>query len=125
MARKKSPTLTEAELKLMEVLWAKGSATVSQVVEEVRDQQAPAYTTVMTCLRILEDKGYVRHTKQGRAFVYHPVIKKVEARQNAIRFLVSRFFDNSPELLVLNVLEHEKLNHEQLKQLEKMLEESR
>jgi predicted transcriptional regulator len=125
MARKKSPTLTEAELRVMEVIWAKGSATVNQVVSEVRDQQILAYTTVMTCLRILEEKGYVRHTKEGRAFVYHPVIAKVEARRNAVRFLVSRFFNDSPELLVLNILEHERIEPQELERLEKMIEESR
>jgi predicted transcriptional regulator len=124
VARKRSPTLTEAELKLMDVLWERGAATVGEVIEALPRRSAPAYSTVLTTLRILEQKGYVRHTKEGRAFIYHPVIDRRAARRRALKYVVSRFFNNSPELLVLNILEHEKIDAAELRRLKKMIEES-
>ncbi len=124
MARRRSPTLTDAELRLMDILWEKGASTVSDVVEALPRRLSLAYSTVLTTLRILERKGYVTHEKHGRAFVYHPVVGRKEASRKAVRHLLSRFFDNSPELLVLNVLENEEIDSAELKRLKKMVEES-
>ena len=124
MPRKTSPTLTDAELKLMEILWRKGPATVNEVVSALPDRPPVAYSTALTILRILERKGYVRHLRRGRAFVFEPAIGRGEVRQGAIRYILSRFFNDSPELLILNVLENEDLNREELQRLRKMLEES-
>ncbi len=124
MARRRSPTLTDAELRLMDILWEKGASTVSDVVEALPRRSPLAYSTVLTTLRILERKGYVTHQKHGRAFVYHPVVGRKEASRKAVRHLLSRFFDNSPELLVLNVLENEEIDSAELKRLKKMVEES-
>ena len=112
MARKKSPNLTEAELRLMDVLWEKGEATVSEVAAALPEELGLAYNTVLTTMRILEEKGFLRHTKakDSRAFVYRPVVGREEASRSAVRYLVSRFFRNSPELLVLNLLEDEELS---------------
>ena len=123
MARKKSPHLTEAELRLMDVIWDKGSATVSQVNDALPKDVGLAYNTVLTTLRILEDKGYLRHTKRddARAFVYQAVVGRNEASRNAVRYLVSRFFRNSPELLVLNLLEDEELDAKELSRIRKMV----
>jgi predicted transcriptional regulator len=125
VARKKSPTLTEAELRLMDILWGKGTATVSDVVEALPKRPALAYNTVLTTLRILEQKGYVRHEKEGRAFVYYPVVDRSQACRSAVKYLVARFFDNSPGLLLLNILEHERIDSAELKRLKKMIEDSR
>ncbi len=124
MARRRSPTLTDAELRLMDILWENGASTVSDVVEALPRRLSLAYSTVLTTLRILERKGYVTHEKHGRAFVYHPVVGRKEASRKAVRHLLSRFFDNSPELLVLNVLENEEIDSAELKRLKKMVEES-
>ncbi len=124
MARRRSPTLTDAELRLMDILWEKGASTVSDVVEALPRRLSLAYSTVLTTLRILERKGYVTHEKHGRAFVYHPVVGRKEASRKEVRHLLSRFFDNSPELLVLNVLENEEIDSAELKRLKKMVEES-
>ncbi len=124
MARRRSPTLTDAELRLMDILWEKGASTVSDVVEALPRRLSLAYSTVLTTLRILERKGYVTHEKHGRAFVYHPVVGRKEASRKAVRHLLSRFFDNSPELLVLNVLENEEIDSAELKRLKKLVEES-
>ena len=124
MARRRSPTLTDAELRLMDILWERGASTVNDVVEALPRGLSLAYSTVLTTLRILEQKGYVKHEKHGRAFVYHPVVGRKEASRKAVRHLLSRFFDNSPELLVLNVLENEEIDSAELKRLKKMVEES-
>ena len=123
MARKKSPNLTEAELRLMDVIWEKREATVAEVVAALPDDRELAYNTVLTTMRILEDKGFLRHTnaKEGRAFVYQPVVGRREASRSALRYLVSRFFGNSPELLVLNLLEDEELSAKQLARIRAML----
>ena len=120
MARKQSPTLTEAELPIMEILWLKGSAVVTDVVGALSNSVV-AYNTVLTTLRILERKGYVRHTKEGRAFVYHPVVERGEASRKAVRNLLKRFFQDSPELLILNVLEDEQLDESELNRLKRMI----
>src|SRR6202167_64331 len=120
MARKQSITLTEAELPIMEIIWTKGSAAVTDVVEGMTDSPR-AYNTVLTTLRILERKGYVRHTKEGRAFVYHPVVERGEASRKAVRNLVKRFFQDSPELLILNVLEDEHLDESELGRLKRLI----
>jgi predicted transcriptional regulator len=123
VARKKSPNLTDAELRLMEVLWDKGTATVSGVVESLPTTPAPAYSTVLTTLRILESKGYVRHTKEGRAFVYQPVIGRDQACQSAVAHLLRRFFENSPELLVLNLIGAKKIGAREIARLRKRIDE--
>ena len=120
MARKQSPTLTEAELPIMEILWEKGSAVVTDVVGELA-HTAVAYNTVLTTLRILERKGYVRHTKEGRAFVYHPVVERGEASRKAVRNIMKRFFQDSPELLILNVLEDHELPDGELERLKRLI----
>jgi predicted transcriptional regulator len=120
MARKQSPTLTEAELPIMEILWDRGCAVVTDVVAGMANP-AVAYNTILTTLRILERKGYVRHTKEGRAFVYHPVVERGEASRKAVRNLVKRFFQDSPELLILNVLEDERLDENELSRLKRLI----
>jgi BlaI family transcriptional regulator, penicillinase repressor len=121
---RKSPTLTEAELRLMEVLWQKRPATVQQMLEVLPEKEPLAYNSVLTTIRILEKKGYVKHIKDGRAFVYSPLVERKEATRSEIRRLVNRFFGNSHELLVLNILEDQGMNAAELKRLRKMLEGS-
>ena len=125
MARKRSPNLTEAELRLMDVLWDRGPATVAEVAEALPKNLGLAYNTVLTTLRILEEKGYITHTKsdEGRAFRYEPVVGRQEASRKAVRYLVSRFFRDSPELLVLNLLENEDLGEPELQRIRKLIAE--
>jgi BlaI family transcriptional regulator, penicillinase repressor len=119
---KQSPTLTEAELRIMEVLWLKGSGTVQQVLERLPAHLA--YNSVLTTIRILEKKGYVKHVKEGRAHLYAPIVGRQEATRSAIRHLVGRFFRDSHEALVLNILEDEGIDADELQRLRKMLERS-
>src|SRR5690242_21699365 len=107
----------------MDVIWDKGSATVAEVAEALPKQLGLAYNTVLTTLRILEDKGYLRHTKsrEGRAFLYRPVVSREVASRNAVRHLLGRFFSNSPGALVLNLLEDEELSEDELKRIRDLL----
>jgi len=123
MARRKPPNLTEAELRLMKVVWQKGHATVAEVAAALPKEPELAYNTVLTTLRILEAKGYVRHStaKDGRAFVYRPAVGRAEATRNAVRHLLGRFFGDSPEALVLNLLEDEALSETELQKIHELL----
>jgi predicted transcriptional regulator len=123
MPRPKSATLTDGELRLMRVLWEKGEASVGDVVDALKDRPRPAYNTVLTLLRILEKKGYVKHRKNGRAFIFRPVVDRTEASRNAVKTLMNRFFEGSPRLLVLNLLDDDQLSPEALKQLRQHLED--
>jgi predicted transcriptional regulator len=124
MPRRQSATLTEAELRIMEVLWQRGSGTVQQVLHGLPEKPALAYNSVLTIIRILEKKGYVKHVKDGRAHVYAPLIEREDAQRSEVRHLVSRFFKDSHEQLVLNILEERGLEQEELNRLKEMLARS-
>jgi BlaI family transcriptional regulator, penicillinase repressor len=123
MARPKSTTLTDGELRLMRVLWEKGEASVGDVVNAL-ERPKPAYNTVLTFLRILEKKGYITHRKNGRAFIFMALVDRTDASRSALKTLMNRFFDGSPRLLVLNLLDDEQLSPEALKQLKQRLEQA-
>src|ERR1700691_1772084 len=108
----------------MEVLWKKGHATVGDVAASLPADPPLAYSTVLTTLRILEAKGYLRHTKKGRAFVYEPVMVKEEDSRKALGYLVNRFFGGSRELLVVNLLKEETIGRAELRRIKKMIAES-
>ncbi|HXX00185.1 MAG TPA: BlaI/MecI/CopY family transcriptional regulator [Candidatus Acidoferrales bacterium] len=125
MARNRSAILTEAELRIMNVLWQKGSATVHEVLDAMPAKPALAYNSVLTIIRILEKKGYVRHAKDGRAHVYIPQVNREAATRSEVQRLVSRFFGNSHELLVLNILEDKSIDAEEMDRLRQLLERSK
>ena len=122
MPPKQSATLTEAELRIMDVLWRNGSGTVQQVVDWL--PSVLAYNSVLTTIRTLEKKGQLKHVKDGLAHVYKPVIGRQEATRSEIRHLVGRFFRNSHEALVLNILQDEAIDADELRRLREMLERS-
>lgn len=121
MARTTSPALTDAEARVMAVLWQRHTATVADVVASFKKRPV-TYSTVQTILRILETKGYVTHDKVERAFVYRALIDQAQARRRALRHLVGRLFDGSPSLLVSNVLEDESIDPAELKRLKRLIE---
>lgn len=124
MPRPKSPVLTDGELRLMRVLWERGQATVGEVVEGLDTRPKPAYNSVLTLLRIMEKKGYVSHRKDGRAFVFLPKIGRADASRRALKTLMNRFFEGSPRLLMLNLLDDEEMSPEALQQLKERIEEA-
>ena len=121
MPPKQSETLTEAELRVMNVLWERGAGTVQQVLDSITQKPALAYNSVLTTIRILERKGYLKHIKDGRAHVYAPIVEQQEATRSEIRHLVGRFFKNSHQELVLNILEDQGIDPEELSRLRQML----
>ena len=124
MPPRQSEILTEAELRVMKVLWERGSGTVQQVLDSIEEKPVLAYNSVLTTIRILERKGYLKHIKDGRAHVYAPVVRQEEATRSEIRRLASRFFGNSREDLVLNILEDRGIEAEELARLRRMLDRS-
>ena len=124
MPRRKSPSLTDAELRLMVVLWERGRATVGEVVDDLTGTRKPAYNTVLTLLRILERKGYVTHEKTGRAFVFLPLVDRSQARRSAIRHLLNRFFEDSPSLLLLNLIQQGEVDANDLERVRGLIAKS-
>jgi len=112
---------TDRELDVMSVLWDVGPATVAEVRERIADDLA--YTTVLTILRTLEQKGYVSHTEDGRAHRYKPLVKREVAGRTALRRLVDKVFDGSPELLLTQLVSDKNLSDEELRRLRKLLAE--
>src|SRR5580692_9875988 len=117
MPPKKSITLTEAELRLMKILWQRGESVVSDLVAAMPDGETLAYNSVLTTVRILEQKGYVDHRQEGRAFVYRPCVAEHEAGRSEVKHVLSRFFGNSRERLLLSLLGDDEVSPEELKRL--------
>ena len=107
--------LYERELEVMEVLWEQGSATVAEVRDALADEMA--YTTVLTVLRRLEEKGYVGHDEEGRAHRYRPLVERVQARESALERLTRKLFQGSPELLLTHLVSQKKLSEAELRRL--------
>src|SRR4029079_17043740 len=122
MARKTSPALTDAEARVMAVLWQLRTATVGDVVAALAPERAVSYSTVQTILRILEDKAYVEHDKVARAFIYRPVVNERQARRRALRHLATRLFNGSPSLLAWNALYNDEFLPAGLRRLNKSLD---
>jgi predicted transcriptional regulator len=112
MPRKKATMLTNAEHRIMEVIWARGSATVAEVVEALQGKDA--YTTILTLMRILKAKGYLSTRKEGRAHVFTPRVDRNAAARKAVHQLLSKFFSGSPSELVLTFLREEELTAKEL-----------
>lgn len=125
MPRKASQTLTEVEQRLMEVLWAKSRASVAEVLDGIAKRPKPAFNTVQTMLRILEQKGYVRHDEVGRGFVYYPIVDKTSASNAAVKQLVRRFFDGSARQLAVNLLSDADLSHDDIAEVERMIAQAK
>lgn len=117
MPPKKSITLTEAELRIMKLLWTRGESVVSDLVAALPDGETLAYNSVLTTIRILEQKGYVDHRQEGRAFVYRPCVAENEASRSEVRHVLSRFFGNSRERLLLSLLGDDEISPDELKRL--------
>jgi predicted transcriptional regulator len=111
---------TERELDVMNVLWQRGSGTVAEVQEGIAD--ALAYTTVLTIMRTLEDKGYTRHEEEGRAYRYYPLVDRDAAGASAVRRLVRKLFSNSPEMLLTHLVSERDLTEAQLERMRELLE---
>lgn len=124
MPPSQSQTLTAAELRIMNALWLKGSGTVQSILDSLSEKPALAYNSVLTTIRVLERKGYIGHSKDGRAHMYVPLVGRKEASRSEISHLVGRFFKNSHEQLVLNILEERGIDAGEIDRLREMLDRS-
>ena len=124
MPPKRSNTLTEAELRLMKILWRRGDSAVTDLVAAMPEGESLAYNSVLTTIRILERKGYVEHRQEGRAFIYRPLIAENDASRSEVRHVLSRFFGNSRERLLLSLLNDEGISPEELERLKDAIRKS-
>jgi predicted transcriptional regulator len=124
MPPKRSNTLTEAELRIMRILWARGESLVSDLVAALPDEAPLAYTSVLTTVRILEQKGYVEHRQEGRAFLYRPRVAEHEASRSEVNHMLHRFFGNSRERLLLTLLGEGDMTSEELQRLKNAIAEA-
>jgi BlaI family penicillinase repressor len=122
MPKPRSDVLTEAEQRVMRVLWDKGEASVREVTDALEKTYPVAYNTVLTILRILTDKHYVKPRQDGRAFIYKPAVTKAEARSRALRKVVSTFFEGSPTELAQHLIRTQKLSADELQSLKDELD---
>lgn len=106
----------------MQALWQLKRGPASAIVDALAGTEGSRDSTVRTILRILERKGFVRHEREGRAFIYLPAVAEGEAQRGAVRDLVSRFFGNSPERLVLNLLKHQDVDARELQRLRRLID---
>jgi predicted transcriptional regulator len=124
MPPKPSNTLTEAELRIMRILWERGESLVSDLVDAMPENTPLAYTSMLTTVRILEQKGYVVHRQEGRAFVYSPCVAEREASRSEVRHMLHRFFGNSRERLLLTLLGDEDVSPDELQRLKAAIAEA-
>ena len=124
MSRRRKELPTQAEMEILNTLWKAGEASVQDVCQQLKPPKR-AYTTVLTLLRIMEQKGYVSHEVEGRAFIYSPLLDETTTRRSVIRRLVDRMFEGSAEALVASLLEHEDISEEELQRLRQMIQKKR
>ncbi len=117
MARPVASAVTEAEQAILEVLWARGEASVRDVTEALAHDKTVAYTTVLTMLGVLLKKGLVSHRPEGRAFIYRAAVSRDEVRGRALHNLLAQMFDGSPEALAVHLVENHALDPDKLKAL--------
>jgi len=121
MPPKRSITLTQAELRLMKILWDRGESTVAEMADAIPAEETLAYNSVLTTIRILETKGYVSHRQEGRAFLYSTSIGEMEASRSEVRHVLQRFFGNSRERLLLSLLGDDEISPEELRRLKEAI----
>jgi len=117
--------LTRQELQIMKVVWDKGAATVKEVCDAMSQRKVTAYTTILTLMGILEEKGALVHTRSGRAYVYKPLLSREQATRNQIHDVLTRFFDGNPEKMIESVLETGLTDPEQLGSVKSLVESRR
>jgi predicted transcriptional regulator len=121
MPPKPSNTLTQAELRLMKVLWTRGESSVADLVTACSGEAPLAYTSVLTTVRILEQKGYVTHRQEGRAFLYSTTVAEHDAGRSEVRNVLQRFFGNSRERLLLSLLGDAEITPDEMRRLKEMI----
>jgi predicted transcriptional regulator len=122
MARKKSTTLTDSEMRLMRIVWKIEPCTVGDVVDQLPEGEELAYSTVLTTMRILEEKGYLGHVKDGRAYVYNAIVPEGQVRKHALKHVMNKYFNDSPELLLANIFGRDDVSGDDLEAIRNLLD---
>jgi len=123
--RRPSTTLTTAELEIMHVVWGLGRATVRDVYEALRERRQVAYTSVMTVMKILEQKGYLKKKQEDRAYVYRPARRRAQVLAVMVRDFVDRVFQGASKPLLLHLVEDPRLSQEDLAEIRRLLRKSK
>lgn len=113
-------TFTDRELEIMNILWDEGSATVKEA-REVVGKDTP-YTSVLSIFQTLEQKGHIRHEREGRAYRYYPLVEREEAGKRALHYVLDRLFQGSPRALVTSLVANNHVDEEELEELSRILE---
>jgi BlaI family transcriptional regulator, penicillinase repressor len=119
--RPKTPTLTEQELEIMKIVWSRDVSTVRDVYEALLERRKIAYTTVMTMMKILEQKKYLLKTQEDRAYIYRPAKPKNQVIKGMVREFVNRVFNGSAEPLLLHLMEDQRLSKKELEEITRMI----
>ena len=114
--------LTRQELQIMKVVWERGAATVKEVCDAMSQKKVTAYTTILTLMGILEEKGALVHTRSGRAYVYKPLLSRQQATRNQVHDVLTRFFDGDPEKFIESVIQNEVKEPQQLGSVKHLLD---
>ena len=122
--RRKSSTLTEQELEIMKIVWERDSVTVRDVYEALLEKRKVAYTTVMTMMKILEHKQYLKKSQADRAYVYRPAQPKRQVVGAMVREFVNRVFNGSAEPLLVHLVEEHNLSREDLEEIARLRRKS-
>jgi len=125
MFKPKLPNFTEAELRIMLILWEQGPSTVREVVDELSKTTELAYTTILSTLQTMESKGFVRHKSEGRAYRYYPKVDQSVAQDKALDYVLDRFFSGSAESLLLTLMNQRDVDSDAIERMREMLDEAR
>ena len=125
MNKKELNTLSRRERQIMDIIYTRGQATANEVLENLSDP--PSYSAVRALLRVLEEKGHLRHTLDGQRYVFSPTVARERVQQSALRRVLQTFFDNSTEEAVAALLDisQERLSDEELERMEKLIKQTR
>ena len=125
MSKKELTVLSRREQQIMDIIYSRGQATATEVMEGL--QSAPSYSAVRALLRVLEEKGHLRHKQDGQRYVYHPTLGRERAKRSALRRVLQTFFDNSAEEAIAALLDisQERLSDEELERMEELIKQAR
>jgi BlaI family penicillinase repressor len=123
MRRRRQPKLGDLELEILNVLWARGPSTVREVLDALPGRPRPAYTTILTMLRLMHDKGYLDRDERGKAHVYSARLREANVKRGLLRGLLDRAFGGSAEALLVRLLQDERLSREELDRVKRLIAE--
>jgi BlaI family penicillinase repressor len=125
MPRPRQPGLTENELEVMRVLWKNSPLKIADILNYLKRNPKPAYTSILTLVQSMEKKGYIKHQQMGKAFIYSPILQQEKFLFSEIKRTAKRLFGGSPGKLVLNLIENEHLNQTEIEELKKLLKDAK